>query len=404
MEQDSGIFINNGSFISESGEENLFLLKTTSHSKIYRVSHDGKFFLFKTSSDQTERGGAIIRREYELSLGCDHPHIAHIFLYEKSTPFGVGILMEYIEGRTLNEYLAENPSRKSRERIFSELLEAVSYLHKKGIVHNDLKPENILVSRNGDSLKLIDFGLSDDDAHFIIKTPGCSPAYAAPELKDNRKSDVRSDLYSIGKIMKVLLGKRYERISNKCCQENPEKRFQNIDSLTKSWKNRDKFRNGVFIIVPVLLVLFFFLVFLFQVKSRNSEMEASLSSQKVVIENQQQEFNKLHAAYSGLKDSLNHVTTRAQIIERLKKERIENFIDGFDKRFQLTYDSISRCNDLSDIVDIEYNFINAAKSYYNNFDKTVEGKDISSEIYPIFMEKMEKYNEVYQKEIIRRMN
>ena len=403
MERDSGIFNNNKSFIAELGNENLFLLKATSHSKIYRVSHDGKFFLFKTSAGPDERDRKIIRREYDLSVGCDHPHIAHVFLYEQATPLGEGILMEYIEGRTLNEYLAENPSQKSRERIFSELLEAISYLHKKSIVHNDLKPENILISRNGDSLKLIDFGLSDDDAHFIIKTPGCSPAYAAPELKDKRKSDVRSDIYSFGKIMNIVLENRYGRISNKCCQENPEKRFQNIDSLTKSWKNRHKLRNSIFIGFPILLILFFILVVLLQLKSRNAEMEASLLNQNILIENQRDEFNNLQGAYTNLKDSLNHVTNQTRLFERLKKERIEDFSRGFDKRFHLAYDSISRCSNVTEIAAIGSNFINSVKTYYNNFDKTVEGKDISPEIYSLFMKKLEKYNEVYQKEIKRMM-
>lgn len=312
--------------------------------------------------------------------------------------------MEYIEGRNLNEYLAENPSLKSRERILSELLEAVSYIHKKGIVHNDLKPENILISRKGDSLKLIDFGLSDDDAHFIIKTPGCSPTYAAPELMDDRKSDVRSDIYSLGKIMRVLIGNRYKRISSKCCNENPERRYQNIDSLTKVWKEREKVRNIILLIVPLLSILFLILFFLLQVKSRNAEMEASINNQNVTIENQKQEIAALESAYVMVKDSLESVTARSKLFDRLKKERVENFEQGLDKRFKLAYDSILRCNNTSEISVIGYNFINDAKAYYNNYDKIVEGKDISPEIYSVFMGKMEKSNEVFHKEIQRVMN
>lgn len=398
MDSDSGIFLNSEAFLVNGRKEEALLIVTTSLSKIYRISHDGKFFLFKTSSDQTERGKAIIRREYELSLGCDHPHIAHIFLYEKTTPLGEGILIEYIDGRNLNEYLAENPSLKSRERIFSELIEAVGYIHKKGIVHNDLKPENILISRNGDSLKLIDFGLSDDDAHFIIKTPGCSQAFAAPELKEDRKSDVRSDIYSVGKIMRMVIGNRYKSISSKCSRENPDKRFRNIDSLIKAWKKRDRLRNILFLVVPLLVMFLFILVFLFQVKSRNEEMEVSLLSQNILIENQKEEIKELQSAYVVVKDSLESVTSRQEIFERLKKERIESFSQGFDRRFKISYDSILRCNNSAEIGNIGYNFINEAKSYYNNFNKNVEGKDISSDIYSLFLEKMQTSSEAFQKE------
>ena len=404
MDSDSGIFLNSEAFLVNVRKDEALLIAITSLSKIYRISHDGKFFLFKTSTDQTEIGKAIIRREYELSLGCDHHHIAHIFLYEKASPIGEGILMEYIEGRNLNEYLAENPSQKSRERIVNELLETVSYLHKKGIVHNDLKPENILISRNGDSLKLIDFGLSDDDAHFIIKTPGCSPSYAAPELMDDRKSDVRSDIYSVGKIMRVLIGNRYKRISSKCCNENPDRRYRNIDSVIKVWKNRKKVRNTILLLVPLLLILFLILFFLLQVKSRNSEMEASIKSQNETIENQKEEISDLQSAYREVKDSLESVNVRSTLFDRLKKERVENFAQGLDKRFKLAYDSVLRCNNTTAIGDIGYNFINDAKTYYNNYDKIVEGKDISPEIYSVFMGKMEKSNEVFHKEIQRVMN
>ena len=399
MDSDSGIFLNSDAFLVNIRKDEALLIGTTSLSKIYRISHDGKFFLFKTSSDHTERGKAIIRREYELSLGCDHPHIAHVFLYEKASPLGEGIFLEYIEGRNLIEFLAENPSRKSRERIFIELLDAVSYLHKKGIVHNDLKPENILISRNGDSLKLIDFGLSDDEAHFLIKTPGCSQAFAAPELKEDRKSDVRSDIYSLGKIMRVLLGNRYERISQKCSYDNPDKRFQNIDSLIKAWKKRDKIRNAIFLGVPLSVIFLFIFVFLFQVKYHNEEIESSLWSQNIVIENQKEEIKSLQSAYKSVKDSLASVTSRQENFERLKKERIESFTQGFDKRFKISYDSTLICNNPTEIGEIGYNFINEAKSYYNNFDKLIKGKDISSEIYSVFLEKMQESSDAFQREI-----
>lgn len=101
--------------------------------------------------------------------------------------------------------MTENPTLRERDKVFSQILEAVGYLHKKGITHNDIKPDNILITNNGNNLKLIDFGMSDDDTHFLLKTPGFTAAYAAPELLAQRKTDARSDIYSIGAIMTVLL-------------------------------------------------------------------------------------------------------------------------------------------------------------------------------------------------------
>ena len=149
--------------------------------------------------------------------------------------------MEYIEGRTLREYLLEKPSLALRQRIFDELLSAVCYLHKRGIIHNDLKPENILITRVDDALKIIDFGLADKDAYYVWKTLGCTPEYASPELKSQSKDiDSRSDIYSIGMIMREIFAGRYSYIIKRCCKENPQQRFSDVSELQKRWNGRNR--------------------------------------------------------------------------------------------------------------------------------------------------------------------
>jgi len=93
------------------------LLKTTANASLYLAFKAGKRFLIKTTKDNTERQNKMLHREYELSIGCDHPHLVHIYTIE-NLPFGTGLVMEYIEGRTLDKYLVENPSKKERNRIF----------------------------------------------------------------------------------------------------------------------------------------------------------------------------------------------------------------------------------------------------------------------------------------------
>ena len=154
------------------------LIYATSHSLLYRMRKDGKYFIVKQSAIPEEKGRKILRREYELSIGIDHPNIVDVYEYKRGEDGKDKIIMEYVEGRNLNDFLAERPSLKSRKRIFSELLDAIEYLHKKGVVHNDLKPENILISRNGNRLKLIDLGLANDDAHFAVKSPGFTKGFS----------------------------------------------------------------------------------------------------------------------------------------------------------------------------------------------------------------------------------
>ena len=159
METESIIFdIAQEEHINTGGFYDFKLLKTTTYASLYYALKQGKRFIIKTTKDNSERQEAMLKREYELSIGCDHPHIVHIYTLEPNLAIGQGIVMEYIEGRTLSEYLAEKPTLSERRRIADELLSAVGYLHKRGIIHNDLKPENILITHADNTLKLIDFG------------------------------------------------------------------------------------------------------------------------------------------------------------------------------------------------------------------------------------------------------
>ena len=219
--------------VNDGGYSDPVLLKENAVCKLYRVSKAGKYFVIKRAAGNSGRNISLIKREYEIGANLSHPHIATIFAYETNTPVGEGIVMEYVDGTTLNDYLATNPSFQSRKRIIAQLLDAVRYLHIKGVVHNDLKPENILISNKGENVKLIDFGLSDTDAFYLSKTLGCTPAYASPELLAQLDIDIRSDIYSLGLLIKDICGKRYKHIAEKCSKENRDHRYDNIESIQK---------------------------------------------------------------------------------------------------------------------------------------------------------------------------
>ena len=213
------------------------LLSENSMTRLYRVSRDGKYFIIKTSKDNTGRLNALVRREYEISIGLDCPYVVNVFTYEQDTVVGPGIIMEYVDGRTLSEFLKENPPMQLRRRVFGQLLEAVAYLHRKSIIHNDLKPENILITHSDNTIKLVDFGLSDDDAHYLSKTPGCTPEYASPELlAHSAPLDARSDIYSLGLLMRDIFGGKYRYISDRALRKDAAKRYTNIEQMHKAFK------------------------------------------------------------------------------------------------------------------------------------------------------------------------
>lgn len=235
------------------GYHNPVLLSESTINRLYRISRAGKHFIIKTARD--EKHAALIRREYDLSIDLSHPYIINVFTFEEQTPVGEGIVMEYIDGRDLRGFLSENPSRQLRKRVLDQLLTAVSYLHSKGIVHNDLKPENILITHQDNTVKLIDFGLSDTDAQYLYRTLGCSPEYAAPELLARQKTDSRSDIYSLGLLMKDIIGKRYSAIASRACNPIPRKRYANVAQIQKAFSRRRRILPAIFGVLLIILAL-----------------------------------------------------------------------------------------------------------------------------------------------------
>ena len=232
------------------------LYAETSSAVLYRVRKAGKYFIIKTPKDNSGKSFAMLQREYELSIGLQHPNVVNVFTYETSTVVGPGIVMEYVDGRTLEQFLAENPAPAMRCRVFEQLLQAVSYIHRNGLVHNDIKPENILITRSDNDVKLIDFGLSDNDAYYLARTLGCTKAYASPELLARDKGiDARSDIYSLGVIMSEIFGNRFSGISSRCLRKEKNKRYANAEELLTAFKHRNRPLKVIMALLMAILVL-----------------------------------------------------------------------------------------------------------------------------------------------------
>lgn len=254
---------------------------TTSTAILYRVRKSGKYFIIKTPKEDTGENIALLQREYELSIGKSHTNIVNIFTYEPQSIVGPGIVMEYIDGRTLTEFIAENPSAEARKRVFKQLLQAVAYIHRSGLVHNDIKPDNIMITRSGNDVKLIDFGLADNDAYYLARTIGCTKAYASPELLAQDKNiDTRSDIYSLGKIMKELFGKRYSGISARCMQERKEKRYANADEIAKAIDRRDKLPQIITLLLAASLIIIPLTYYTFSLNSVQERVETDKKVKK----------------------------------------------------------------------------------------------------------------------------
>ena len=77
----------------------------------------------------------LLRKEFSIGAGLDHPNIVRLLDFGHMDSIGWYIQMEYIDGLTLEQYLATRPSVKDRRRILSQLIDALSFLHERQIIH-----------------------------------------------------------------------------------------------------------------------------------------------------------------------------------------------------------------------------------------------------------------------------
>ena len=219
-----------------------------------KVKRYGKWYFLKglqpINRDLTQFR-EYLKKEFELEIRLDHPNVVRAVSWENDERFGPCFLMEFVDGLTLDEFLETNPSAKIRKKIALEILSAMSYFHSLQIIHRDLKPLNILITRKGNNVKIIDFGLSDSDAYAIFKQPAGSDGYAAPEqITSGAETDQRSDIYAFGKILQLLFPHRYWLIKRKCLQYDKTRRFANADEIIARIRRRSVWT----IVLPLLFV------------------------------------------------------------------------------------------------------------------------------------------------------
>ena len=173
----------------------------------------------------------MLRREYEIARSLKHPGVCEVLGWITLPGYGDSIEMEWVDGCSLGEWLARNSSDvKLTRRVLIDITDALAYIHRKQVIHKDLKPENILVTRFGDHVKIIDFGLSDTDSILTGKDPAGTFNYAAPEVLAGGVADERSDIYSLGKIIGQA-GPAFSRIARRCTAADPARRPSSAEQV-----------------------------------------------------------------------------------------------------------------------------------------------------------------------------
>jgi len=205
-------------------------------------------------------------REAKAAGGLSHPNIVTVFDVGEiqGRPY---IAMELLDGTPLSEIMRPGAGMPIRDvvEIGIQLARALDYAHSKGIFHRDIKPSNIMRLKDGNTIKVTDFGIAridggEDTQHTRVGTVLGTPQYMSPEQAMGEKVDGRSDLFSVGVVLYQLLAGQapfeatsivtlahriakvdptpiekqrrdtppaLRRVVERCLKKQPEKRFQN---------------------------------------------------------------------------------------------------------------------------------------------------------------------------------
>ena len=173
------------------------------------------------------------------SLAC----VTNVFEFEN----GSYALLEYAPGKTIKSIIESGRLFSEKETAFiaSELCDGLAVLHANGIIHRDVTAANVVISQSGE-VKIIDYGIArlprtdaNKDTH-ILGTAG----FAAPEQFGFAQSDERTDIYSLGVLINVMLTGEFPTDEictgffadtvKRCVSIEASKRFRSIDELKKS--------------------------------------------------------------------------------------------------------------------------------------------------------------------------
>ncbi len=168
------------------------------------------------SADDTFQ--ARFRREAQSSAALNHPSIVAVYdtgeSIDKHGSHVPYIVMEYVEGQTLRDIMrgAENGRKILPERALSitaDILSALDYSHRSGIIHRDIKPANVMLTPSG-QVKVMDFGIARaiaDTSSAMTQTAAVigTAQYLSPEQARGETVDARSDIYSTGCLLYELL-------------------------------------------------------------------------------------------------------------------------------------------------------------------------------------------------------
>ncbi len=227
--------------------------------RIFSAVRYGKRYMLKCLKPDfayTPTYRQALMKEFEIGLQLDHPNICRTISMEPVGELGECIVMECVDGETLEAAVESgNMTEEKARKTAGQLLDAMEYIHAKQTVHRDLKPSNIMLTHRGGDVKIIDFGLSDSETFCVLKIPAGTRGYMAPEqLKPDAQSDPSADIYSFGKVLEYMAeavrSKSLARVGQKCAAADRARRPADIAQVRRLMADGER----SFAVVNALLI------------------------------------------------------------------------------------------------------------------------------------------------------
>lgn len=254
----------------------------------------GQMYAAKIATDNNYR--QRLKQEGERLKELNHRVFPYIVDFMETEHFSI-LIMEYIEGISLEEYLEKHTPLTETEAVckileIAEILSILHHMHPK-IIYQDLKPSNLMIQPDG-KLRLIDFGTALC-GHLFINTEYYmgTNGYSAPEQRSGKNITEKTDIYSLGALFSymvsgvdpgkppfliadpgqeaILISSKVRKLIRDCCEEEPDKRIANTEELIRCLKKKScenfvcNFGKAVSYLMLILLLVYTYL-YLFHIK------------------------------------------------------------------------------------------------------------------------------------------
>jgi tetratricopeptide (TPR) repeat protein/tRNA A-37 threonylcarbamoyl transferase component Bud32 len=185
--------------------ERLVRLLKLDQSKLYAIK------IYKKDKLHVKNQEKRIQREFKTGIKLEHPNLVKLYYYGLSANGNPYLLMEFLDGKTLNNFVKENYPIETKliTELSKNICSVVNFLNQNKIIHRDIKPENVMILNNG-TIKLMDLGvikdLSDTTLQYSNQDFLGSIRYSAPEYLLNLDyNSIKMDAYAVGAILYLLI-------------------------------------------------------------------------------------------------------------------------------------------------------------------------------------------------------